>query len=188
MANRCSDCNKFVSQEDGDVDVQNEDASGSQITVEVRIVQVCEDCGTDLKEATLSIERNLEDEVEYEEHNFEADYVAENGKPIDDDGVETGRQLVATLFALLTDRSDEDIVEGIDEALRACKVEHTLEITDTSLDNESWSTGKGRSCKTFRGVSGTIAVQCSCGWEHTVEVTAQQDDAHIAASGMDELT
>jgi hypothetical protein len=181
MGNRCTDCNKFVSLEDGDVDVSNEDTSDEQVTVEVRIVQTCADCGTDMKEASLTIERDLS-----EEHNFEAEHVDAEGKEIDEDGIWTAKQLAAVLFALLTDLDDPGIHDAIEDALNECKVEHELEVKDTSLENDSWSKGKGRYCETFRGVSGTIEVTCSCGWEHVINVTAKDDDASIPASGMDD--
>lgn len=77
---RCSSCNKFVSQEPGEPEVQSLeiDADGN-ITAEVRIVVTCAECGDELKESTLS----MEDAVTIRRHNRE-----ECELEIEEDGVE----------------------------------------------------------------------------------------------------
>ncbi|MBU1457050.1 MAG: hypothetical protein KKD01_20235, partial [Proteobacteria bacterium] len=62
---RCPDCNKFVG-----MDVDNEpEGNGFDIddegvlTDSVRIVNVCADCGTELKEANVDLEIDLSAEV-----------------------------------------------------------------------------------------------------------------------------
>ncbi len=51
---RCPDCNKFVSMEvsDPEVDTLEVDTDGT-VNITVRIVRTCAECGTELKEATL---------------------------------------------------------------------------------------------------------------------------------------
>ena len=64
---RCPDCNKFVSFDEADPEVNtleiNEDGV---VTAEVRIVNNCAECGTELKEATLEMEHDHS--AECEEH------------------------------------------------------------------------------------------------------------------------
>jgi hypothetical protein len=58
---RCPDCNKFVAY-DTEVEPEEQDAAydGETLTVELRRVLACEQCGTELKEATFSLEEPLE--------------------------------------------------------------------------------------------------------------------------------
>jgi DNA-directed RNA polymerase subunit RPC12/RpoP len=65
---RCPDCNKFVSfdtEEDPDV-TTNVDATG-EIGVEVRIVNKCSECGTELKEASFESVIEMPDAAEHAE-------------------------------------------------------------------------------------------------------------------------
>jgi len=68
---RCPDCNKFVSFDtDNDPEVNDErvDEAGL-VSVEVRIVNTCGECGTELKDTTLNFDVDLTTEVaaHYEE-------------------------------------------------------------------------------------------------------------------------
>ena len=57
---RCPDCNKFVGIEMAEPELDlNVDNDGS-ITGEVRLVQTCADCGSELAEANLTIEGKVE--------------------------------------------------------------------------------------------------------------------------------
>lgn len=58
---RCPDCNKFVpynSDEEPETD-QLEVSDEGQVTGSVRIVNSCEECGTELKEANIDIDHTL---------------------------------------------------------------------------------------------------------------------------------
>lgn len=97
---RCPDCNKFVSQELGDPENQNLEVSpAGHVSAEVRVFVTCADCGTELKETTLSLEKDCSEqlkghlegdpgthELEIEEEQLESldDYkrVDRRGKPI----------------------------------------------------------------------------------------------------------
>ena len=62
---RCPDCNKFVSfdtDSDPESDINVDDVGN--VDGSCRIVNTCQDCGTELKEATLEIEASVEDDVE----------------------------------------------------------------------------------------------------------------------------
>lgn len=50
---RCPDCNKFVSFDEPQVEIQSVDVSDSELTVSARVSLNCADCGTELKEATI---------------------------------------------------------------------------------------------------------------------------------------
>ncbi len=180
---RCPDCNRFVSQEAGEPEV-DDSTSDMQVSLSVRIVQNCAECGTELKEATLEIERDLDEEVG-EAHSTDTTHALEDGTAISTDDLQTARDITAVLFALLTDLGRDDIETRVEEEIAKFEVEHDLEV-EVNLEADSWSKGKGRYCETFYGVSGTIECACSCGFKHTIDILVENPDAHVAASGMDE--
>jgi hypothetical protein len=54
---RCPNCNKFVSLDFSEPEVENISVSDDgSVTAEVRIVRTCADCGDELKTASLSLE------------------------------------------------------------------------------------------------------------------------------------
>lgn len=57
MSNRCYSCNKFVTKEMNEPEIEGEqiDDDGN-ITADVRLVLVCSDCGTELAESTQQVE------------------------------------------------------------------------------------------------------------------------------------
>lgn len=62
---RCPDCNKFVGLEMQDpeledIQVETSDPGFATVTMTVRIVRACAECGTELKEATLEIEETVD--------------------------------------------------------------------------------------------------------------------------------
>lgn len=66
---RCPDCNKFVSF-DSDVEPEVNDLEVNEdgfVSCNVRIVNACGDCGTELKEASF----DMESEIEIGEHKGE---------------------------------------------------------------------------------------------------------------------
>lgn len=72
---RCPDCNKFASF-DTEVDPEfvSESAEGTEVTVEVRRVLSCADCGTELKEYTFELSEDFSGQVEVEEGEEECDH------------------------------------------------------------------------------------------------------------------
>lgn len=81
---RCPDCNKFVGLELQDPEINEEDfdETTGDITAEYRIVRVCADCGTELKEATIQFSEQVDGEFlekhTGEGHSLTADFSAEN--------------------------------------------------------------------------------------------------------------
>jgi hypothetical protein len=54
---RCPDCNKFVSFEERDPEVQSlEVDEDGNVRAEIRLVNACSECGTELKEANFELE------------------------------------------------------------------------------------------------------------------------------------
>jgi len=54
---RCPDCNKFVGNEENEPEVESVEVDDEgHVNAEVRIVNACAECGTDLTEATLSMD------------------------------------------------------------------------------------------------------------------------------------
>lgn len=60
---RCPDCQKFVGLEFQEPEVQSLEVSDTSVTANIRIVRNCADCGNELKEATLEMEQDLEQEA-----------------------------------------------------------------------------------------------------------------------------
>jgi hypothetical protein len=61
---RCPDCSKFVSfdtEQDPEIDVSVDDEG--VVTGNVRIVNTCAECSTELKEATMDLEADLSDQI-----------------------------------------------------------------------------------------------------------------------------
>jgi hypothetical protein len=62
---RCPDCNKFVSNNEADPEVQDDSPAleDGGVSVEVRIVNECADCGTELTEANFEQTVDFDAEV-----------------------------------------------------------------------------------------------------------------------------
>ena len=56
---RCPDCNKFVSNEENEPEVESVEYNEGSVTASVRIVNACADCGTELTEATFEMEASV---------------------------------------------------------------------------------------------------------------------------------
>jgi hypothetical protein len=57
---RCPDCNKFVSYGEAEVEVSAEELNEDAVSAEVRVMLPCAECGTELKEANLTAEEDLD--------------------------------------------------------------------------------------------------------------------------------
>ena len=65
---RCPNCKRFTSLETMEPEVDDIQVDDGIITASVRIVCVCQDCGDEMKEATLEIEDEIPTEIT-EDHN-----------------------------------------------------------------------------------------------------------------------
>jgi hypothetical protein len=76
---RCPDCNKFVALQEEDPEVQSleVDEEGT-VTAEVRIVNVCANCNTELTEYTFSVDDQigLPEPDDDHEHDLEVEEVS----------------------------------------------------------------------------------------------------------------
>jgi len=62
---RCNDCNKFVSYDtETDPEIGLDVSSDGHVTGSVRIVNTCQECGSELKEANLDVDVDLSAEIE----------------------------------------------------------------------------------------------------------------------------
>lgn len=57
---RCPDCNKFVPMDQGDPEVNDVNVDGNTVTVSVRLVNNCGECGTELTEASVDGEAEFD--------------------------------------------------------------------------------------------------------------------------------
>lgn len=60
---RCPNCAKFVGLETQDPEAEDPSVDGGAVTVEVRVVRACADCGTELKEVTVECSGELDEGV-----------------------------------------------------------------------------------------------------------------------------
>ena len=65
---RCGSCNKFVSIEIGEPDVQDLQVSGTEVSTTIRLTKNCAECSTELADYTFEIETSNE---ELDTHNRE---------------------------------------------------------------------------------------------------------------------
>lgn len=79
---RCPDCNKFVSFEEVEPEVNSlEVDSSGYVTAEIRIVNECADCSTELREANLDLSANADFEEAWNRHLEET----KNNQPLSDE-------------------------------------------------------------------------------------------------------
>lgn len=65
MSNRCPDCNKFATLEfqDPEESLTEFDPETGHIEAEYRIIRNCADCGTEMKEATITFDEQLDSSI-----------------------------------------------------------------------------------------------------------------------------
>jgi hypothetical protein len=69
MSNYCRSCSKLVGLETNEPEIENEDLSEGNISVEVRLVRACADCSDEMKEYRFELEEDVSEKIE--EHNKE---------------------------------------------------------------------------------------------------------------------
>jgi hypothetical protein len=168
---RCPDCNKFVSFDEQEPEINSIEVDDSgNVSAEVRIVNACGDCGAELKEANFSPESG--DPVEpFAKHKEDATRTHE--QRLADYGVALEEWKTKTGFPP---------TEAL-EPEKPLSTEHELEVEEDGSERTSRSVGKGRGTKTYYGFSLGYTVTCSCG-DFSVSGVMEDDEQ---ASGMDEL-
>jgi len=63
MGNRCPDCNKFVSLDVAEPEAEQPEVNGDDVSVDVRVVQICAECNGEIKEWNATLEEVLNDEA-----------------------------------------------------------------------------------------------------------------------------
>jgi hypothetical protein len=174
---RCESCNKFVSLDEQEPEVQGVDLQETTVSASVRIANACADCGTDLREATLDMECDISED--WDEHLRE---VALKCKSCDGE-VKPAHYPEGEDGPLCEDCAGEHDHEVCEKNAPEAPEEHELEDPEeTNSERVQRTEGKGRGAKTFYGAKVEFTIKCKCGWEHQGEL---QDD--IQASAMDEL-
>jgi len=117
---RCPDCNKFVSNEEQEPDeAEIEVDDDGNITVQVRIVNVCADCSAELAEANLDMTADAQSEVE--EHKKEcldaAFSVEQTSSERESRSEGKGRGMktfygAAVHYKVTCDKCDEEVCQG----------------------------------------------------------------------------
>lgn len=145
---RCPDCNKFVSYDEPEVEEQNCDVSGEEVTAEVRMALPCAECGTELKE-----------------HNFELQAYIEH-------------DCTRELYDAYLEGLDPSEVIGWDDAPEyelsdSDNWEATERLQDKTPNGKPIKSA--RYMKKFYGVEGTVTVKClKCGEEFSVELKEEE--------------
>ena len=175
---RCPDCNKFVSYDDSQDPEPNVDVDPEgRISGDVRVFLACSECGTELKEGSFDIEKDLSNE--FEEH------------------VKKGGVCRATLLNKRTEKEFEyefvvDDLSQRDEILKAKLSEQAdpievVEIEDPEheleAEAESEITVQRKKGKNYYGHHTTVTVTCSCKKFEAVE----EFDDEMSSGEMDEL-
>jgi len=77
MSNRCQDCNKFVSLEMGDPEIDSSEVNDNVIQGTVRLVKQCSECGQEMESAYPEFEIDIQEHVpegkEEGEHDMQED-------------------------------------------------------------------------------------------------------------------
>lgn len=164
---RCESCQKFVSNEDADPEPESVDDTegGNPPTVDVRRVRVCAECGSEMKEATLTVEANEPAFTVADEYR----------KAVDEHEAEVPGDLPYDPEHCPA-RVPED--GALDDA-PACQ----FEWDDVWAENTDRSEGRGRGTKTFYGVQVTFHGTCS----HCGSTASADGSDEVRAGSMDEL-
>lgn len=113
---RCEQCNKFVSQEPGDVEVQDIAYDGQVISGSVRIVQCCVECNSELKEAYFDLEEEAKLCIN-EAHTHEVTYE----EPENTDRAEGKGRYAKTFYGFSME---------VEVSCKECKLKESVEIKD----------------------------------------------------------
>jgi hypothetical protein len=177
---RCPDCNKFVAYDDSQDPEHNVDVDPEgRISGDVRVFLACNQCGTELKEGSFDVEKDLS--VEFEEHvkkggsctasllNRKNDIEFEIEFDIDD--LSKRDEVLKQKLSELPDSESIEIVEVSDP-------EHELE-----AEAESEITVERKKGKNYYGHHTTVTITCSC---KKFEMVEEFND-EIASGEMAEL-
>lgn len=189
---RCPGCEKFVSLEMGDPEVQdsNVDTDGT-VTITVRIVRTCADCGEEMKEATLEMTTTPTPE------NLNGHVNRESKVPlwmVTFDGVDhaEGDGHREREVECEDEPTQDWLQKHLDESVTLISVERIADVfhdLQIEVDNvEPIEEGGGRYKKSYFGAEVSFRVTCTCD-EHEKDRWSFDGTVNdkVSASGMDEL-
>lgn len=79
---RCPDCNKFVPYDEPEVEIQESSISGTQASINARVVLKCAECGSELKDSEIQADVDIEHDCpKLKDPDFEWDNEPVNGEP-----------------------------------------------------------------------------------------------------------
>lgn len=168
---RCPDCNKFASFDtETDPEINVEVAEDGQITGDVRIVNTCAECSTELKEATLDVD---DDGIASQLEDHRAAMVAAKLAEIESSG---GAIAQRTAEAVRIEVEDEHKIESgdSDSGQRTDRFE-TKTRTGKPIKNPRYQ-------KHLYGFEAEVTATCSCGESFTTTIAGE-----VAGSGMEEM-
>lgn len=162
MANRCPDCNKFVSLETQEPEVEsleldvvrNADGPvGLLVTAEIKIIRACQECGTEIRTATLSFEQDLGPSIRA---GLSKDCMVDHVADMQESSTDEERAAQAA-----KDKADNERGFGIHMHADGTETdEHTIEVEDDGNVEAVEVKEKG---KQFFGATMMYSVQCTCG-------------------------
>ncbi len=156
---RCPDCNKFVSFDEPQCELQEVRVENHTVCADVRVVLNCQDCGTELKDYDFNTEHEFQHECKPVDQR-EADWKPDEDYKPEEDGEESEKFTV----------EDDGDPTGTDR----------LE----TKDRHGKPIKNSRYMKKFYGFEMEVGVKCRCcGEPFGVHL---QDEAQ--ASGFNELT
>ena len=130
---RCSSCNKFVPNGDPEATVEDSDVNGTSLTGSIRIVIPCGECGTEMKDAQLDFDIEIEHECKKPkddpEFELEGDVEVEAGDRYETTG-KNGK-------ALKPRYQKHFYTAEIQATVKCCSCNEFIEITDTLEEQAS---------------------------------------------------
>lgn len=157
---RCSDCNKFVALTGGDADCAAW-ADDETVSLEVTVTAACEECGSEIKTATL--------EASWDEESFGAmreTHLAYRAKRL----AEQQAQEAAREAAEAADPSFEDASEDVEvpDEIMALDADANADLEVEDCDENEGKTGRGGKSLKPKWVKyllarGSVDVRCECG-------------------------
>lgn len=184
---RCPDCNKFVSYEDPpQTETYSEPEVSSSNCVEgaVRVVLLCGECGTELKDAEVEFSVTIDHKCEWEDV---LDKMNAAGKAkVDADGEYTDAQREAAKAEANKPYEDDQFSVEDSSFDGDSRVQDTMLVRRGRGENRKLVRVRvpARYQKTFYGFTGTVTLACDrCGQTFDMEVSGDEQ-----ASSFNELT
>ncbi len=173
---RCSNCNKFVSYGDPEVEVDDSEVNDDALSATIRVVLTCADCGDELRETSLDYDGTIEHACPFSERETRLYSVRD-----DDDLVPENRRLQClschALFAADGDHFCKGMQQksGWTERFAIDDVDADPASRVQTTDKHGKPIKNSRYMKTFYGAEITFNITCHrCGESFLVEGTVEE--------------